>query len=100
MDPACRLEGLIETAGPGGGFLKEPSTRDALHRGEWFLGKLGFHDTRERWQAAGEPTLLEEARERVTRILDEHVPLPLSREAEHELDHLEARARVLAAGGG
>jgi len=99
LDPACRLEGLIEAAGPGGGFLKEPSTRDALHRGEWFLGKLGFHDTRERWQAAGKPTLLEDARERVNRILHDHVPLPLSPEAERELDRLEARARALAPEG-
>jgi len=98
-DPARRLEGLIETIGPGGSFLKERSTRDAIRRGEWFISTLGFHDTYERWQAAGRPTLLQEARHQVDRILREHAPLPLSPEAERELDHLEARARALGASG-
>jgi trimethylamine--corrinoid protein Co-methyltransferase len=94
-DPARRLEGRIETAGPGGSFLKERSTRDAIRRGEWFISTLGFQDTRERWQAAGRPTLIQEAREQVDRILKTHVPVPLGPEAERELDHLEARARAL-----
>jgi trimethylamine--corrinoid protein Co-methyltransferase len=90
------LEGAIERAGPGGSFLKERSTRDALRAGEWYHSALGFHDTHERWQAAGKPTLLQEARDRMTQILKEHTPLPLSPEAERELDHLEARARALS----
>jgi len=98
-DASHWLDGTIEKAGPGGSFLKERSTRDALRAGEWYLTDLGFHDTHERWQAAGRPTLLHEARDRVTQILKDHTPLPLSREAERELDRLEARARALSASG-
>ena len=90
------LDGLIHQAGPGGSFLAQRSTRDALHAGEWYLSGLGFHDTYEQWQAAGRPSLIQEAQERVGDILQQHVPLHLSREAEHELDHLEARARQLS----
>jgi trimethylamine:corrinoid methyltransferase-like protein len=93
-DPNRWLEGAIEKAGPGGSFLRERSTRDALRGGEWFLSALGFQDTRERWEAAGRPTLLLEARDRISQILNHHTALPLSREAERELDRLEARARA------
>jgi trimethylamine--corrinoid protein Co-methyltransferase len=95
-DPDHWLDAAIRNAGPRGSFLKERSTRDALRAGEWYLSALGFHDTHERWQASGRLTLLDEAGERVAQILRDHTPLPLSPEAERELDHLEARARALS----
>jgi trimethylamine--corrinoid protein Co-methyltransferase len=97
-EPKHWLHRTIEKAGPGGSFLKERSTRDALRAGEWYQATLGFHDTRERWQAAGKPTLLQQARERIAQILGDHTPLPLSPEAERELDRLEAHARGLQSG--
>jgi trimethylamine--corrinoid protein Co-methyltransferase len=89
------LQAAIQRAGPGGSYLRERSTRDALRAGEWHTSTLGFHDTQERWQAAGRPTLLQEARDRTARILASHTSLPLSPEAERELDRLESRARAL-----
>ena len=89
------LDGLIHEAGPGGSFIAQRTTRDALRTGEWYLSSLGHHDTHERWLAAGKPTLLDEAAARVAKILAEHHPLPLSREAERDLDRLEARVRGL-----
>jgi trimethylamine--corrinoid protein Co-methyltransferase len=67
--PEDWLDGLIRQVGPGGSFLAQRSTRDALHGGEWYLSELGLHDTHERWQAAGRPTLIQEAHERVDQIL-------------------------------
>jgi trimethylamine--corrinoid protein Co-methyltransferase len=98
-DPRHWLHRTIERAGPGGSFLKERSTRDALRTGEWYQSALGFHDTWDRWQAAGKPTILQEARDRTAQILGGHTPLPLSPEAERELDLLEARARGQQSGG-
>jgi len=94
-EPSSWLDELIHDAGPGGSFVTQRSTRDALRAGEWYLSSLGHHDTFERWLAAGRPRLLDQATARVTEILAEHHPLPLSREAEQELDHLEARVRDL-----
>ena len=87
------LEDVISSVGPGGGFLSERSTVSGIRGGEWYVSKIGLHDTFEAWVAAGRPTLLEEAREKVDRILATHQPLPLTRDAECELDRIQKRAQ-------
>jgi len=84
---------VIEEIGPGGNFLAHGSTRRAFHGGELFMPDLGWHDSRNAWDAAGRPDLLEEARERVDRLLAEHEVLPLGDDVEAELRRLEKRAR-------
>jgi trimethylamine--corrinoid protein Co-methyltransferase len=86
------LEDVIDRVGPAGHFLAEASTVEALHGGEWYLSDLGVHGTFEEWEAAGRPTLLEEARERVDHILATHEPLPLRPDIERELAALRRRA--------
>lgn len=86
------LENVIEKVGPGGNFLGEPTTRDNIYDGEWYLSQLGVHDAFESWRAAGKPTLLQEARQKVTEILAKHRPLPLDEAAEQELARIEDRA--------
>jgi trimethylamine--corrinoid protein Co-methyltransferase len=88
------LEDVIDRVGPAGHFLTEASTVDALRGGEWYISDFGVHDTFEDWEAAGRPTLLEEARERVDHILATHEPLPLDEDVERELERIVERTRA------
>jgi trimethylamine--corrinoid protein Co-methyltransferase len=90
------LEDVIDRVGPGGNFLSEPSTVTAIREGELYVSQLGWHDSFEAWEAAGRPTLLEEAREKVGQILATHQPLPLGEDVESELDRIQKRAQIEA----
>jgi trimethylamine--corrinoid protein Co-methyltransferase len=90
------LEDVIHRVGPGGNFLTESSTVKALREGELYISKLGWHDSFEAWEAAGRPTVLEEAREKVGEILATHQPLPLDDDVERELDRIQKRAQIEA----
>jgi trimethylamine--corrinoid protein Co-methyltransferase len=90
------LEEVIHRVGPGGNFLCEPSTVRAIREGELYVSQLGWHDTFEAWEAAGRPTLLEEAREKVGQILATHQALPLDEDVERELDRIQKRAHIEA----
>ena len=87
------LEDVISRAGPGGDFLSERSTVDGIRGGEWYVVELGLHDTFEAWEAAGRPTLLQEARDKVEHILDTHEPLPFDEDVERELSRIQERAQ-------
>jgi trimethylamine--corrinoid protein Co-methyltransferase len=86
------LESVIEQVKPGGNFLLEPSTVDAIHDGEWYVSQLGNHDSYEAWAAAGRPTLIEEIRAKVEQIIHTHEPLPLGEDVERELNSIKNRA--------
>jgi trimethylamine--corrinoid protein Co-methyltransferase len=90
------LGDVINQIGPGGSFIAEYSTVDGIRGGEWYVSKFGVHDSFEGWEAAGKPTLLEEAREKVEEILDTHQPLPLDKDVERELDRIHKRAQMEA----
>ena len=87
------LEDVIHRVGPGGHFLTETSTVKALREGEMYISRLGWQDSFEAWEAAGRPTVLEEAREKVGEILATHQPLPLDEDVERELDRIEKHAQ-------
>jgi trimethylamine--corrinoid protein Co-methyltransferase len=87
------LTDVIHDIGPGGNFLAEYSTVDGIREGEWYVSRFGVHDTFEAWEATGRPTLIDEAREKVDRILATHQPLPLDENAERELDRIHKRAQ-------
>jgi trimethylamine--corrinoid protein Co-methyltransferase len=86
------LDDDIQRVGPGGHFLGEKSTVSNMRSGEWMIPRLGAHGTRESWVMAGKKNILEEAREKVENLLSTHKPLPLSDEAEKELDKIQKRA--------
>ena len=86
------LEDVIEQVKPGGNFLLEPSTVDAIHEGEWYVSQLGNHDSYEAWTAAGRPTLIEEIRAKVEQMIHTHLPLPLGEDVERELNSIKKRA--------
>jgi trimethylamine--corrinoid protein Co-methyltransferase len=88
------LEDVIHRVGPGGNFLSETSTVRAIREGELYVSQIGWHDTFEAWEAAGRPTLLEEAREKVGQILATHQVLPLDEDVERELDRIQKRAQI------
>jgi len=92
-DESKWLEEAIHRVGPGGNFLAEPSTARGVRQGEWYISQLGMHDTFEKWDREGRPTLVEEAREKVAHILATHEPLPLDEDVERELERIERRAR-------
>jgi trimethylamine--corrinoid protein Co-methyltransferase len=92
-DKSKWLEEVISDVGPGGNFLSEYSTVDGIRQGEWYVSRMGMHDTYEGWQAAGRPTLVGQARERVDQILADHQSLPLDDDVERELDRILKRAK-------
>jgi trimethylamine--corrinoid protein Co-methyltransferase len=92
-DAGAWLQELIQETGPGGHFLAEPSTVAQIRGGGWHIPALGVHGTFEAWQADGQPTLLESARQQVDDILAGHEPLPLDGSADRALTRIQHRAR-------
>jgi trimethylamine--corrinoid protein Co-methyltransferase len=92
--PSNWLDALVQAGGPGSNFLRERTTRDALHAGEWHLADLGIHHGYERWLSDGQPEPLALASERVAQILADHAPLPLEEHVRRELERIEARANL------
>ncbi len=89
------LTDVISKVGPGGNYLCETSTLEALRGEEWYISDLGFHEDFEKWSAGDRTTLQEEAREKLARILKKHEPLPLGDDIERELAHIVKRAREI-----
>jgi len=86
------LDDVIDQVGPGGHFLDQLSTANAVRDGEWYLGKMGMIDSFEEWVAAGRRELVEDAREKVDQILSSHQPLPLDEEIDRELERIKKSA--------
>jgi trimethylamine--corrinoid protein Co-methyltransferase len=93
VDEGKWLEDVIGHIGPGGTFVAERSTVSGIRGGEWYVSKLGLHDTYEAWETAGRPMLLEEVREEVNQILASHEPLSLGEGVERELERIQEKAR-------
>ena len=89
------LVDVIQQVGPGGNFLGQKSTVANMRTGEWLIPRLGWHDTQKAWQDAGKVDILDQAREKVERLLTEHEPLPLPPEVERELLHIEQKAKAV-----
>jgi trimethylamine--corrinoid protein Co-methyltransferase len=90
------LDDAIQRVGPGGNFLGEKSTVLGMRSGEWLIPKLGVHETQKAWEDAGKKDILEQAREKVERLLATHKPLPLGDDVEKELDQIYKRTKVWA----
>jgi trimethylamine--corrinoid protein Co-methyltransferase len=91
------LDDVISRVGPGGGYLAERSTvKGVRDEDRWYVSEFGMHDTYSAWEADGKPTLMQEAREQVNHILENHQPLPLGEDAERELARIQERAKAEA----
>ncbi len=86
------LDEVHAEVGPGGDFLAQPSTRRHARSGEFYLPRLGMHDTYDAWRAAGSKDIVDEARTRVEELLASHVPLPLDDDVSRALDELALAA--------
>jgi trimethylamine--corrinoid protein Co-methyltransferase len=92
-DESKWLEDVIDAVGPAGHFIGERSTVSNVRGGEWYISKLGLHDTFEGWEAAGKPKLLDEARAKVEHILATHESLSLDEDVKRELERIQKRAQ-------
>lgn len=86
------LDEVMARVGPCGSFLSERSTRMNVRGGEWYVSDLDAPGSYEAWRAAGSPTVLDAARERVREILGAHRLLPLPADVAVALADLERRA--------
>jgi len=86
------LEEVIARLGPGGNFLKHPTTRDALRLGEWHISTLGEPEVSQKKLG-----LLAEVRSRINEILAARKPLLLDEDTSQELIRIE---RLAQAGAG
>jgi len=87
------LDDVVAQVGPGGNFLAQRSTVEALRAGELYTYGIGWHETFERWEAQDRPDILDEARNQVEQILKDHQPLPFPPEVERELSRLQQAAK-------
>jgi trimethylamine--corrinoid protein Co-methyltransferase len=76
---------VIKEVGSRGNFLSHPHTLKYF-REEHFQADLADRNPRSVWERLGSKTLLERARERVKKILDEYSPPSLNRDTQKELE--------------
>jgi trimethylamine--corrinoid protein Co-methyltransferase len=88
------LDDAADRVGPCGSFLGEQSTRRGAHNGEWRLSDFGVSGSWDAWRAAGSPSSLDYARERVAEILATHRSEPLPDDVADALESLQKRARA------
>ena len=95
-DQGRLFDEVLERVGPGGNFLGEKTTRQSLRQGELFIPGLGWHESRDAWEAAGRPDSLDQARQRVDELLAGHEPLALDEDVERQLENLVKKAHATA----
>jgi trimethylamine--corrinoid protein Co-methyltransferase len=91
--PDLWLDDVLQSTGPGGGFLGENSTRRNARSGEWRLADLGFHPAYESWVREGRVDVVAEARERIEALLARHQPMEYDDDQKKALAELAERAR-------
>ena len=82
----------LDEVGPVGDFLSRTETRDAVRGGEWFMPRLGYHGTFDRWEAKGRPEIIDEAREAAAKTVAAHKPVPMSEDVAAALAEIERRS--------
>ncbi len=86
--------GVIERAGPGGGFMGTRHTLDHLRKDVW-IPELADRNIHDNWVKQGSKDMLAKAREKVVDILSKHQAKPLEKEQKKEIDGLlRAAARL------
>jgi trimethylamine--corrinoid protein Co-methyltransferase len=76
---------VIGKVGPGGHFLAEKHTRQNLRKERFMPSDVLDRLSPDAWVKAGSRDTTSRAQETANRILDEHEPDPLSKEAAQEL---------------
>jgi trimethylamine:corrinoid methyltransferase-like protein len=65
---------------------------EAVRGTEWYLPRLGIHDSYESWIENGSKSLEDDIRQELTRILSSHRPVPLPEKVEKELALIRSKA--------
>jgi len=81
---------VIHEVGPGGNFLTHPHTL-AHFREETWNPSLVDRQVYDKWADSGSKRMIDRIREKVQKILETHVPEPLSQEAEKKIEQIMAR---------
>jgi trimethylamine--corrinoid protein Co-methyltransferase len=82
----------MQRVGIKGNFLGDVHTFEHLRKEEKFTSKIFDWSEHGTWSGKGKKSILDRAQEEVTRILDEHVSLPLDANIDKEIDKLLACA--------
>jgi trimethylamine--corrinoid protein Co-methyltransferase len=83
---------VIDEVGPGGNFLTHPHTL-AHFREEIWSPSLVDRQVYDKWADSGSKRMIDRVREKVQKILETHVPEPLSEEAEKKIEQIIASYR-------
>jgi len=82
---------VIQKVGPGGHYLAEKHTIQHFKE-EHFFPEITDRSSHDSWKKSGGKNLVERARERAEKILEEHWPTPLDRDVQKEISEIIRRA--------
>jgi trimethylamine--corrinoid protein Co-methyltransferase len=82
---------LIHKVGSGGHYLAEKHTLEYLEK-EHFMSEISDRDPYEAWKKAGSKTVVKAAGEKAKKILEEHMPTPLEKDVQKEIEEIIKRA--------
>ena len=84
----------VKRVGPGGNFLGDEHT--ARHFRETWQPELSDFNSYDAWSAAGAKSMGQRAREKALQIMGTHQPVPVSAEAEQEIERIlrDAEKRI------
>jgi len=88
VDDGRLAVGLIDKVGHMGNFLAQAHTMEHVRKGEVRVSSLWDKRTSDRTAKEGFKPLQESARDRVRSILKEHVPDPLDRDVERDIERV------------
>jgi trimethylamine---corrinoid protein Co-methyltransferase len=86
------LDQAILEVGSGGNYLTHPSTAKRVRGNEWYLPQMGVHCDYEKWKKGEKRSLVEEAREKVDQIIENHQLIPFDEKVELELAKIVKKA--------
>jgi trimethylamine--corrinoid protein Co-methyltransferase len=79
-------EGLFKQHGPGGHFLAEKHTLEWFKKEQHFPSSVIDVADMSCWQSKGSKDIIQRANEKIEQILASHIPEPLPRDVEKDLD--------------
>ena len=71
----------------------EDTSIKGVRESEWYIPQISVHDSYEDWLGKSRLSLSYEVREKVSRIIATHQPVPFSKEVEQELTRIQSQAR-------
>ncbi len=87
-DTPALAKDIITKVGPGGHFLAEKHTRENLRKEQFMPSDVIDRLTPESWKKSGSKETTSRAKEIIDKLLEEHIPAPLSLDAERRLDEV------------